>query len=82
MREAIPPAATPTLTEQQCRGSRGGAIAMCVGYLAVRAHARFPVIVAANRDEFVTRETERAHRWLHLPLVRTTTAPSEPFGSG
>ena len=55
---------------------------MCVVYLAVRAHARFPIIVAANRDEFVTRETERAHRWLHLPLVRTTTAPSEPFGSG
>lgn len=74
---------------------------MCIVFVGVRAHPRFPVIVAANRDEcvqpplaasasvhivslahcccrccwrcptrrFVTRETERVHRWAHLPSV-------------
>jgi uncharacterized protein with NRDE domain len=42
---------------------------MCIVFVALRSHKQFPVIVAANRDEFVTRETERCHRWARLPAV-------------
>lgn len=42
---------------------------MCIVFVAVCRHPKFPVIVAANRDEFVTRETERCQRWASLPAV-------------
>ena len=36
---------------------------MCLIALAYRVHPRFPFIIAANRDEFMDRPTERAHFW-------------------
>lgn len=42
---------------------------MCLIALAYKVHARFPLIVAANRDEFLSREADPAHFWPDLPLV-------------
>lgn len=42
---------------------------MCLIALAYKAHARYPLIVAANRDEFLSREADPAHFWPDLPLV-------------
>jgi uncharacterized protein with NRDE domain len=36
---------------------------MCIILLAHQAHPEFPLILAANRDEFYERPTERAHFW-------------------
>lgn len=36
---------------------------MCLIALAYKVHPRFPLIVAANRDEFLDRPTEPAHFW-------------------
>ena len=36
---------------------------MCLIYLAHRVDPRFPLVVAANRDEFHARETQPAHWW-------------------
>jgi uncharacterized protein with NRDE domain len=36
---------------------------MCIILLAHGAHAEFPLILAANRDEFYERPTEQAHFW-------------------
>ncbi|MBI3147807.1 MAG: NRDE family protein [Betaproteobacteria bacterium] len=36
---------------------------MCLAIVAFRAHSRFPLIVAANRDEFHARATAAAHWW-------------------
>jgi uncharacterized protein with NRDE domain len=36
---------------------------MCLVLLAWRVHPRYPLIVAANRDEFLVRPTQAAHRW-------------------
>lgn len=36
---------------------------MCLVLIAWRVHPRYPLIVAANRDEFLARPTQVAHRW-------------------
>src|SRR5438270_14081404 len=36
---------------------------MCLAIVALDAHPRFPVVVAANRDEFHARPTAPAHWW-------------------
>ncbi len=36
---------------------------MCLVLIAWRVHPRYPLIVAANRDEFYARPTEPAQRW-------------------
>jgi uncharacterized protein with NRDE domain len=36
---------------------------MCIILLAYKAHHEFPLILAANRDEFYERPTEQAHFW-------------------
>lgn len=36
---------------------------MCLIYLAYRVDPRYPLVVAANRDEFHNRETRAAHWW-------------------
>lgn len=36
---------------------------------AYRAHARFPLILAANRDEFRERPAQPAHWWADLPQI-------------
>lgn len=36
---------------------------MCILFLAIRKHEEFPLIVAANRDEFYSRPTRSSHLW-------------------
>ncbi|HKP66246.1 MAG TPA: NRDE family protein [Casimicrobiaceae bacterium] len=36
---------------------------MCLAVIALDAHPRFAVVIAANRDEFHARAAERAHWW-------------------
>ncbi len=36
---------------------------MCIALLAIDSHPRFPLVVAANRDEFLARPTEPMHWW-------------------
>jgi uncharacterized protein with NRDE domain len=42
---------------------------MCLILLAHGVHPRFPVILAANRDEFFSRPTDPAHFWPEHPHV-------------
>lgn len=42
---------------------------MCLIALAYKAHPRFPLIVAANRDEFLDRPAEAAHFWPDAPQL-------------
>lgn len=36
---------------------------MCLIFISYRSHAQYPLVVAANRDEFFARETQQAHLW-------------------
>ncbi len=36
---------------------------MCLIFLGFQSHSQFPLVVAANRDEFFARDTRQAHRW-------------------
>jgi len=42
---------------------------MCLILLAWRAHARHPLVVAANRDEFHARSADRAGFWSDAPEI-------------
>ena len=42
---------------------------MCLIALAYQVHPRFPLILAANRDEFLERPTEPAHFWKDAPDI-------------
>lgn len=42
---------------------------MCLIAFAYRAHPRYPLIVAANRDEFLDREADHAHYWPDEPRI-------------
>src|SRR5689334_19484505 len=42
---------------------------MCLIALAHRAHPRWPLVIAANRDEFFARPTRAAHWWTDAPDV-------------
>ncbi|MFN3876283.1 MAG: NRDE family protein [Flavobacteriales bacterium] len=42
---------------------------MCLVALAYKAHARFPLVVAANRDEFLHREAAPVHFWPDQPVI-------------
>ena len=42
---------------------------MCLILVAVRAHPEFPLVVAANRDEFHARPSERAAFWKDRPGI-------------
>lgn len=42
---------------------------MCLILLAWQVHPRFPLVVAANRDEFYVRPTEAAHFWRAAPVL-------------
>mgnify|MGYP000020578388 CR=1 FL=1 len=36
---------------------------MCILFLSVKRHAKYPLIICANRDEFHQRPTEKMHIW-------------------
>lgn len=40
---------------------------MCILFLAVNQHPRYPLIIAANRDEFYARPTATSHFWPSQP---------------
>jgi uncharacterized protein with NRDE domain len=42
---------------------------VCLILFAWKAHAGFPLVVAANRDEFYERPTTAAHRWPDQPEI-------------
>lgn len=42
---------------------------MCLIVLALGVHPRFPVVLAANRDEFFARPTAAAAAWTDLPQI-------------
>ena len=42
---------------------------MCLVLIAYRAHSHFPLIAAANRDEFYDRPTAPAEYWVDAPTV-------------
>lgn len=42
---------------------------MCLIVLAYKVHPRFPLIVAANRDEFLDRPTKPLHVWEDFPHI-------------
>ncbi|GAB07654.1 hypothetical protein GII30_10085 [Gordonia amarae] len=42
---------------------------MCLIVFAVNVIDGFPLVVAANRDEFYARETVPVHRWADLPVI-------------
>jgi uncharacterized protein with NRDE domain len=42
---------------------------MCLVLVALRSHAEYPLIVAANRDEFYDRPTDPADFWPDAPTV-------------
>lgn len=40
---------------------------MCILFIAVQKHPKFPLIIAANRDEFHPRPTQASHFWDDMP---------------
>jgi len=42
---------------------------MCLILLSYRQHARYPLVIAANRDEFYNRPTQPAHFWEDAPCI-------------
>ena len=42
---------------------------MCLIVLAYKVHPEYPLILAANRDEFLERPTEKAHFWPDAPHI-------------
>ena len=48
---------------------RRGKAGMCLIALAYEVHPRYPLIVAANRDEFLNRPAEPAHFWKDAPDI-------------
>lgn len=42
---------------------------MCILFIAVKQHPDYPLIIAANRDEYFARPTESSHFWPNHPNV-------------
>jgi uncharacterized protein with NRDE domain len=42
---------------------------MCLIAIAIRASARYPIVIAANRDEFYDRPTQLLHVWADDPNI-------------
>jgi len=42
---------------------------MCLAVIALQAHPRYAVVLAANRDEFHARAAEPAHWWSDPPIL-------------
>jgi uncharacterized protein with NRDE domain len=54
---------------------------MCLALIALHAHPRYPLVIAANRDEFHARAADPAHWWTHEMLAgRDRVAGGTWFG--
>lgn len=42
---------------------------MCILFIAIKQHPHYPLVIAANRDEFFERPTQSAHFWTQHPDV-------------
>ncbi len=42
---------------------------MCLALIALHVHPRYPLLIAANRDEFHARAADPAHWWTHTMLA-------------
>lgn len=42
---------------------------MCILFIAIEQHSRYPLIIAANRDEFFARPSRSAHFWDDAPDI-------------
>ncbi|WP_340679709.1 NRDE family protein [Paraglaciecola sp.] len=42
---------------------------MCILFIAVNQHEHYPLVIAANRDEFFERPTKASHFWPTIPAV-------------
>ncbi len=42
---------------------------MCILFIAIKKHLRYPLIIAANRDEFFARPSRPAHFWADAPNI-------------
>lgn len=42
---------------------------MCILFVAVKQHKDYPLIIAANRDEFFERDTAESHFWPEYPNI-------------
>ncbi len=42
---------------------------MCILFIAIEQHPQYPLIIAANRDEFFARPSRAAHFWADAPNV-------------
>ena len=42
---------------------------MCIVSFSYKTHTQYPLIIAANRDEFYIRPTEQAHIWENAPHI-------------
>ncbi len=42
---------------------------MCIIFVAYQVHQQFPLIIAANRDEFISRPTQAMHWWKDAPHI-------------
>ena len=42
---------------------------MCIVFIAIKQHAQYPLIIAANRDEFFARPTTPSHFWQTKPRI-------------
>jgi uncharacterized protein with NRDE domain len=42
---------------------------MCILFIAVNQHSDYPLVIAANRDEFHQRPTQSSHWWEDLPNI-------------
>jgi uncharacterized protein with NRDE domain len=54
---------------------------MCLALIALHAHPQYPLVIAANRDEFHARAADPAHWWTHEMLAgRDRVAGGTWFG--
>ena len=42
---------------------------MCILFIAIKQHPQYPLIIAANRDEFFARPSRAAHYWADAPDI-------------
>ena len=42
---------------------------MCIIVIGYQVHPQYPLLIAANRDEFYARPTERMHNWKDMPHI-------------